>query len=181
MKMMRVHITLWVVLLIIGFLLGFVPEYLKNRELQTQLENPKKTIDTLKLQLQLGDVRDAAALMLLELSRQNYGLARDHSMDYYNKLHNLINESQDENLKKSLAELSATQNSLTTNLLTSTPNSLAAAQPNVSRTFEVTKNVNKSNINCGEPLRHLCKPVRKVLPSAATPMDSTANAIATLL
>ncbi len=143
MKMMRVHITLWVVLLIIGFLLGFVPEYLKNRELQTQLENPKKTIDTLKLQLQLGDVRDAAALMLLELSRQNYGLARDHSMDYYNKLHKLINESQDENLKKSLAELSATQNSLTTNLLTSTPNSLAAAQPIVSRTFELTKNVNK--------------------------------------
>jgi hypothetical protein len=64
-------------------------------------------------------------------------------MDYYNKLHNLINESQDENLKKSLAELSATQNSLTTNLLTSTPNSLAAAQPIVSRTFELTKNVNK--------------------------------------
>src|SRR5437879_439356 len=28
MKMMRVHVTLWVVLLVGGFLLGFVPEYL---------------------------------------------------------------------------------------------------------------------------------------------------------
>ncbi|HYR82910.1 MAG TPA: hypothetical protein VE422_02410 [Terriglobia bacterium] len=143
MKMMRVHITLWVVLLIAGFLVGFVPEYRKNRDLQTQLENPTKMIDALKLQVQLGDVRDAAALMLLELSRQNYGLARDHSIEYYNKIQNLINETQDENLKKSLAELSATQNSLMTNLATAAPTSLTAAQPIVLRTFEVTKNVNR--------------------------------------
>ena len=139
MKMMRVHITLWVVLLIIGFLLGFVPEYRKNRDLEAQLENPKQTIDALKLQLQLGDLRDAAALMLLELSRQNYGLARDHAMDYYTKLQNLINESHDESLKKSLAELSATQGSLTTNLVSATPASLTTAQPIVLRTFEITK------------------------------------------
>ena len=139
MKMMRVHITLWVVLLIIGFLLGFVPEYRKNRDLEAQLENPKQTIDALKLQVQLGDLRDAAALMLLELSRQNYGLARDHAMDYYTKLQNLINESHDESLKKSLAELSATQGSLTTNLVSATPASLTTAQPIVLRTFEITK------------------------------------------
>src|SRR2546426_9972269 len=111
MKMMRVHMMLWVILLIIGFLLGFVPEYRKNRDLETQLESPKKTIDALKLQVQMGELRDAAGLMLLELSRQNYGLARDHAMDYYSKLQSLINESQDESLKKSLAELSATQGS----------------------------------------------------------------------
>jgi hypothetical protein len=143
MKMMRVHVTLWVILLGIGFLLGFVPEYQKNRELQTQLESPQKTIDALKLQVRMAELRDAAGLMLLELSRQNYGLARDHATDYYNKLKDLIGESQDENLKKSLAELSATQNSLTTNLLTASPNSLTAAQPVVLRTFEVTKNVSR--------------------------------------
>ena len=47
MKMIRVHVTLWLVLLIAGLALGFVPEYLKNRELRAELENPQKTIDAL--------------------------------------------------------------------------------------------------------------------------------------
>ena len=38
MKMMRVHVSLWLVLLVGGFLLGFVPEYLKNRELAVSVD-----------------------------------------------------------------------------------------------------------------------------------------------
>ena len=140
MKTIHVHIALWVILLVGGFLLGFVPEYRKNRELAGQLESPLKTIDALKLQLELGELRDYAGLMLLELSRQNYGLARDHASTYYSKLNDLISESQDENLKKSLTELSATRDSLMVSLTTATSNSLTAAQPIVLRTFEITRN-----------------------------------------
>jgi hypothetical protein len=140
MKTIYVHIALWVILLVGGFLLGFVPEYRKNRELAGQLESPLKTIDALKLQLELGELRDDAGLMLLELSRQNYGLARDHASTYYSKLNDLISESQDENLKKSLTELSATRDSLMVSLTTATSNSLTAAQPIVLRTFEITRN-----------------------------------------
>src|SRR5437773_623026 len=139
MKTMHMHITLWVILLLGGFLLGFVPEYRKNRELAAQLEGPQKIIDALKLQVELGELRDDAGLMFLELSRQNYGLARDHATAYYNKLNDLISQSHDENLKKSLTELSASRDSLATNLATATPNALTVAQPIVVRTFEVTK------------------------------------------
>jgi hypothetical protein len=62
MKTIHVHIALWVILLVGGFLLGFVPEYRKNRELAAQLESPLKTIDALKLQLELGELRDDAGL-----------------------------------------------------------------------------------------------------------------------
>jgi hypothetical protein len=79
--------------------------------------------------------------MLLELSRQNYGLARDHASMYYNKVNDLISESRDESLKKSLTELSATRDSLMVSLGTATSNSLTVAQPIVLRTFEVTRNV----------------------------------------
>ncbi len=140
MKTIHVHIALWVILLVGGFLVGFVPEYRKNRELAAQLESPLKTIDALKLQLELGELRDNAGLMLLELSRQNYGLARDHASTYYNKLNDLISESRDESLKKSLTELSATKDSLMVSLGAATSNSLTAAQPMVLRTFEVTRN-----------------------------------------
>jgi|SRR5689334_2524053 hypothetical protein len=140
MKTIHVHLALWVILLVGGFLLGFVPEYRKNRELAAQLESPLKTIDALKLQLDLGELRDDVGLMLLELSRQNYGLARDHASTYYSKLNDLISESRDESLKKSLTELSATRDSLMMSLSTATSNSLTAAQPIVLRTFEVTRN-----------------------------------------
>src|SRR5689334_2154463 len=99
MKMMRVHVTVWIVLLIGGFLAGYIPEYLKNRDLRAQLETPQKTIDTLKMQNQFGDLRDEASMALLEMSRQNYGLARDHINEYYARLKDLTDMVQDPNLK----------------------------------------------------------------------------------
>jgi hypothetical protein len=136
---MRGRFTFWLVLFIGGLLLGFVPEYLKNRDLQAQLENPRKTIDALNLQLQLSELRDKASLMLIEISRQNYGLARDYAGQYYTMLNALIASVQDESMKKSLQELAATRDSVTEALATATPASLAATQPLVLKTFEVTK------------------------------------------
>src|SRR5579863_4019100 len=109
MKMMRVHITLWVVLLAGGFAGGFIPEYLKNRELRAELENPQKTIDSLKSQIQMGEVRDAASLVLLELSRQNFGLARDNAAQFYDKVKEATDAAQDPALKKSLQDIQATR------------------------------------------------------------------------
>ena len=139
MKMMKVHITLWIILFAGGFLLGFIPQYLKNRDLQSQLESPKKTIDELTLRVDEGEIRDFASLMLLELSRQNYGLARDYATQYYIKLKETADKAQDANLKKSLEELSSTRDSLTASLNTADSTSLAAVQPIVLRTFELTR------------------------------------------
>jgi hypothetical protein len=141
MKMIRVHITLWLVLLIGGFLLGYVPEYLKNRDLQAQLQNPQKMIDALKLQLQMSEVRDAASMMLLELSRQNYGLARDYSGQFYSKLKDASDAVQDPALKKSLQDLAATREALTGELATANAAALTSSQPIVLKTFEVTRSV----------------------------------------
>jgi hypothetical protein len=139
MKMIRVHIALWLILLVGGFLLGFVPEYRKNRDLRIQAEEPQKAINALKRQMQVGELRDAAGLMFLEVSRQNYGLARDHVNEYQADLKTLISETQDEALKKSLEELLVAGDSLRTSLLTPDPSSLTAAQTLLLKTFEVTK------------------------------------------
>jgi hypothetical protein len=141
MKMMRVHIILWLVLLIGGFLLGFVPEYLKNRDLQAQLQDPQRAIDALKLQLQMSELRDAASMMLLELSRQNYGLARDHSGQFYSKLKEAIDAVQDPALKKSLEDLAATRETLTGQMATGNAMALTTSLPIVLKTFEVTRSV----------------------------------------
>jgi hypothetical protein len=139
MKMVRGRITLWLVLLIGAFLVGYVPKYLENRDLRSQLENPRKMIDALKLQLQLSELRDLASLMLIEVSRQNYGLARDYAGQYYSRLNEVIESVQDQAMKKSLQELAATRDSVTDALATPSPASLNSIQPVVLKTFEVTK------------------------------------------
>jgi len=140
MKKMRVHATVWLVLFVGGFLLGFVPEYLKNRDLRSQLETPQKTIDGLRVQLQMSELRDQASLMWIELSRQNYGLARDYAGQYYSKLKDTIDSVQDPALKKSLQELGATRDSVTADLAAANASSLTAPQSIVLKTFEVTRN-----------------------------------------
>jgi len=139
MKMVRGRITLWLVLLIGAFLVGYVPKYLENRDLRSQLENPRKMIDALKLQLQLSELRDLASLMLIEVSRQNYGLARDYAGQYYSRLNEVIESVQDQAMKKSLQELAATRDSVTDALATPSPASLNSIQPVVLKTFELTK------------------------------------------
>jgi hypothetical protein len=139
MKRIRIHIAVWLILLIGGFLLGFVPEYRKNLELRTQVEEPQKAINALKRQIQVGELRDAAGLMFLELSRQNYGLARDHVNEYETRLKTLISQTEDEALKKSLEDLFVAGDSLRSSLLTPDPASLTAAEALVRKTFEVTK------------------------------------------
>ena len=133
------HIAVWIILLVGGFLLGFVPQYLKNRDLQKELETPQKTIDALTLQVQMSDIRDAASLMLVELSRQNFGLARDYSVQFYSKLEQAAQSVPDANLKKSLEELASTRDSVSRTLAAADSSSLAAVQPVVLKTFELTK------------------------------------------
>ena len=136
----RVHATVWLILFVGGFLLGFVPEYLKNRNLRSQLEAPQKTIDELRAQLQMSELRDQASLMWIELSRQNYGLARDYAAQYYSKLKDMIDSVQDSGLKKSLQDLAATRDSVTADLAAANASSLAAPQSIVLKTFEITRN-----------------------------------------
>src|SRR5262245_59610546 len=139
MKTMRGRLILWLVLLIGAFLVGYVPEYLKTRDLRSQLENPRKMIDALKLQLQLGELRDLASLMLVEASRENYGLARDYTGQYYSRLNEVIESVQDQAMKKSLQELASTRDSVTAALASPGAASLTAIQPVVLKTFELTK------------------------------------------
>jgi predicted neuraminidase len=139
MKMFRVHLGVWIVLLIVGYLVGFVPEYQKNRELQAAFKEPQKTIHSLQTQVQLGELRDISSLLLVELTRQNYGLARDYSQQYDIKLKSLMDSEQDEALKKLLDELATAWSAMAPSLADANPSAVMAVQVFVSKTFEVTK------------------------------------------
>ena len=77
--------------------------------------------------------------MLMEISRQNYGLARDYSAQFYSKLDQAAQSVPDANLKKSLEELASTRDSVSRTLAVADSGSLATVQPVVLKTFELTK------------------------------------------
>ena len=60
------------VLVVAAFLLGFVPEYLKSRELRGQLTTAQRQLEADELALSIGRV-------YLEASLKNYGLASQSS------------------------------------------------------------------------------------------------------
>lgn len=133
------RIALWFVLILAAFLVGFVPEYLKNRELRGQLEDGQKTLAGLQLQVQLSQLRDAANQMAFEVSRQNYGLARDHAAQFYAKLTENINSVQDPVLKKSLEDVASTRDATMQELAAPTPASLGLLQSVVLKTVDATR------------------------------------------
>src|SRR5262249_61449023 len=92
-----------------------------------------------RVELGMSELVDRASLMWIELSRKNYGLARDYAGQYYSKLQDTIDSVQDPSLKKSLQELAATRDSVTADLAATNASSLTASQSVVLKTFEVTR------------------------------------------
>src|SRR5437763_10811175 len=84
--------------LVLVFLLGFVPQYREKRRIQSEL-----AISTEKLRM--SELRDLAGMMLLETLRQNYGLARDYSSQYFEKLRQVSEQLENSTLKMPLQEL----------------------------------------------------------------------------
>lgn len=95
---MRRNLLVWLILLLVGFLLGFIPQYRHARELQTNLT-------ACQLKQQLSDIRGDAAIAYLEVTRKNYGTAADYASRMFNQISQLSTSTTDPNLKSTLAKV----------------------------------------------------------------------------
>ena len=66
----------WVILLVIGFLLGFVPQYLKAHSLNEQ-------VTRCQADLQLAQVRQFGALTYVAATQLNYGNASSYAQQFF--------------------------------------------------------------------------------------------------
>jgi hypothetical protein len=113
---MRRNLVLWIILLLVGLLLGFVPQYLHSRELQSKLSSASQQVASCQLKQQLSDVRDAASLAYLEATRKNYGTAGEHASRMFNQLQQLSAATSDSNLKSVLAQVASKRDAVTSAL-----------------------------------------------------------------
>jgi len=107
--------------LVIVFAVGFMPQYLEKRRLQSELtvcsENAR-----------MSELRDLAAMMLIEVLRLNYGTARDYSTQYFTKLTERSDSVQDVRLKASMQDLLSKRDAITTSLAKADPASATEVQ-----------------------------------------------------
>ena len=81
--MTKAKVALVVVIIVaVAFLSGLLIGYLKLRDANAELEK-------LRVENQLSELRDRAAMIYLEAARQNYGLASEQAGLYFNQLQRL--------------------------------------------------------------------------------------------
>lgn len=113
---MRRNLVVWLILLLVGFLLGFIPQYRHARELQSEIASSRQQLASSEIKEQLCAIRDAAALAYLEVTRKNYGTAADYSSRMFNQVQQVSGSTSDNNLKSALGRVAARRDAVTTAL-----------------------------------------------------------------
>jgi hypothetical protein len=102
---MKNKLILWLVLLLVGFLVGFVPQYTKAQRARSELESVKQQLSVCQLGNRLSQLRDSAALMYLEATRKNYGLAGEYATRFFEEAHQVAEQTSDPGLRAQLQDL----------------------------------------------------------------------------
>jgi hypothetical protein len=111
------RIMVVIILLIIVFLVGFVPQYLKVKRLENDLSVARQ-------ENALAQLRDLAGLIFVQASQKNYGLAAGTSKQFFSRTREVANRAPDANRRKALEDLLASQDKITAELAKGDPEAL---------------------------------------------------------
>lgn len=135
---MKGKAILWIILLLVAFLAGFIPQFMKAYRLSDELETARTDVAACRTEVELSEVRDLAALMYLETNRKNFGVAADHSKRFFDKVRDLASESTDPVLQLRLKEMLDQRDNITAGLASADPVVLAELQALLIKAHAVT-------------------------------------------
>ena len=115
---MKNHIIVVIILLILVFLAGFVPQYIKVKRLENDLSAAKR-------ENALAQLRDLAGLAFVQASQKNYGLAAGTSKQFFTRAREVANQAPDANGRKALEDLLVSQDKITAELAKGDPEALS--------------------------------------------------------
>ena len=118
---MKNRVIVVFILLIIVFLAGFVPQYLKVKRLENDLAVARQ-------ENSLAQLRDLAALTFVQASQKNYGLAAGTSTQFFSRTREMADRAPDANGRKALEDLLASQDKITAELAKGDPGALGDLQ-----------------------------------------------------
>jgi hypothetical protein len=123
------------VALLIGLLIG---QYRIGRVKQ-QLEAERLQMASLRVETEMGAIRDTAALMYVEVNRKNYGLAGQHATRYFQQVAELAQAMQDPHARANFASLLERRDAVATALAAADPQALQQIEKLYFETYRATR------------------------------------------
>jgi hypothetical protein len=126
---MRRKLVLWFVLLIAGFLIGFILQYSRLERIQQELSASTKQLGSCQSSQQWSQLRDTATMMYLEVVQKNYGKAGEYSREFFDQTQQIANSTEDSALRNLLRDTLATRDQITADLAKGDAAALSEIQP----------------------------------------------------
>ncbi len=102
-------LLLWVILLVVGFLLGFVPQYMKAHSFQNQANQCEASLN-------LAQVRQYGALAYVAATQLNYGTAAGYAQQFFEQAQKLAASTNDPAVRNALNPVLSARDKITTDL-----------------------------------------------------------------
>jgi hypothetical protein len=130
---------LWLVLLIAGFLGGFILQYARLQRVQQELSVSTNQLGSCQSSEQLSQLRDTATMMYLETVQKNYGKAGEHSKEFFDQAQRIVSSTEDSALRTLLHDTLATRDQITGDLAKGDAAALSEIQPLLSKLEQTAK------------------------------------------
>ena len=136
---MRRKLVLWLVVLIAGFLTGFILQYARLQGVQQELSASTKQLGSCQASEQLSQLRDTATMMYLEVAQKNYGQAGDYSKQFFDQGQRIASSTDDSALRNLLRDTLATRDKITADLAKGDAAALSEIQLVLSNLEQIAK------------------------------------------
>ncbi len=116
------------VLFLAAFLLGFVPQYIRVRDLDNQLGAARRQLNWERQASQMDQVGLLCGYIYLETNLKNYGLASQYSTQFFDRVRVMMGQQPDSNRQAFLQTALAKRDLVTAGLAKGDPGTLSAVQ-----------------------------------------------------
>jgi len=113
---MRHKLVLWFLLVLVGFLVGFILQYFRLQRVQQELSASTKQLRSCQSSQQLSQLRDTSTMMYLEVVQKNYGKAGEYSKEVFDQAQQIASSTEDSALRNLLRDTLATRDQVTADL-----------------------------------------------------------------
>ena len=127
------------VLIVAAFLLGFVPQYLKSRNLEKQLNSTRQELASQGVKLQGDDLDLLIGYVYLQTNLKNYGLAGEYSTRFFDRVRAMEVQVSDPNRQKFLQAALSKRDAVIGALAKGDPSTAATVQQLFQSALETTE------------------------------------------
>ncbi|HKW18591.1 MAG TPA: hypothetical protein VJO35_13875 [Terriglobales bacterium] len=115
-------IVFWLVLFVAGLLVGFIPQYIKARDL-------KRQVNVCNAAYQLAEARRYATLTYVSATQLNYGTATGYANQFFNQVRQLAATNSDTSGRAMLTDVLSAREKVMNDLAQGNPQVVSELQP----------------------------------------------------